>query len=152
MDPGVVAALAGTATATIALCAAVIVVWQVVEARRATFASAFKVAYDILQAEDLRRDRRVVSAVLKSKDLASWTHEEIAHAERVCQSYDAIGIMCRHGYLPTKVIADSWGDSLRTTWCVVRPLVERYRIDRNAPEFWDDYQWLAKEAMKLHGE
>ncbi|MCX0273308.1 hypothetical protein NLM24_21935 [Nocardia zapadnayensis] len=46
-------------------------------------------------------------------------------------------------------MADSWGDSLRTCWNVVQPLVEKYRADRSAPELWDDFQWPARRAVEI---
>ena len=144
-----VGALANIVTMLIAFSTASIVVRQVTEARRSTHASSFKVAYDILQDESVRRARRTVMAVLRAKEFETWTAEEIEAAELVCQSYDSIAIMCRQEYLPTSVIADSWGDSLRKTWKVLRPLVKKYRTDRNSPEYWNDYQWLARKAQLL---
>ena len=54
--------------------------------------------------------------------------------------------MCKHGMMPTDVLADGWGDSLRRSWDILRPLVLRYRSDRDAPELWDDFEWLAGVA------
>lgn len=149
MDSSAVAAAAGVATALIALVAAVLVVWQVVEMRKTTYASAFKAVYDMLQDESLRQDRRFVMRHLRVREFASWSDEDIQRAERVCHSYDCVGIMCRSGFIPPDVVADSWGDSLRTCWNVLRPLVEKYRVDRNAPELWDDFQWLARRAVEI---
>ncbi|CCF66163.1 protein of unknown function [Nocardia cyriacigeorgica GUH-2] len=139
------------ATALIALVAASLVVWQVTEMRKTTNASAFKAVYDMLQDERIRQDRRLVMRELRFRELGAWTEEEILRAERVCHSYDCVAIMCRNGYIPTVVVADSWGDSLRTCWSVLRPLVEKYRADRGAPELWDDFAWLAGRATELHG-
>ncbi|ONM50031.1 DUF4760 domain-containing protein [Nocardia donostiensis] len=149
MDSSAIAAAAGVATALIALVAASLVVWQVIEMRKATYATAFKSVYDMLQNEKLRQDRRFVMRELKGRDFDAWTESEILRAERVCHSYDCVGIMCRNGFIPTEVVADSWGDSLRTSWDVLQPLIERYRAERGAPELWDDYQWLAARAAIL---
>ncbi|BDT89870.1 hypothetical protein GV791_01615 [Nocardia cyriacigeorgica] len=151
MDSSAIAAAAGVATALIALVAASLVVWQVTEMRKTTNASAFKAVYDMLQDERIRQDRRLVMRELRFRELGAWTEEEILRAERVCHSYDCVAIMCRNGYIPTVVVADSWGDSLRTCWSVLRPLVEKYRADRGAPELWDDFAWLAGRATELHG-
>ena len=48
--------------------------------------------------------------------------------------------------IPAKVVADSWGDSLRKTWGILAPLVTYYRLQRNSGEYWDDYEWLAGQA------
>ncbi|WP_198165356.1 hypothetical protein [Nocardia fusca] len=109
MDSSAVAAAAGVATALIALVATVLVVWQVVEMRKTTYASAFKAVYDMLQDESLCQDCRFVMRHLRIREFASWSDEDIQRAERVCHSYDCVGIMCRRGFIPTDVVADSWG-------------------------------------------
>ncbi|MGW6421368.1 DUF4760 domain-containing protein [Nocardia sp. NPDC055053] len=152
MDSAVIAAAASVSTAVIALVAAGLVVWQVTEMRRATYASAFKVVHDLLQAEELRQDRRFVMTQLRARPLATWTEAEIVRAERVCASYDSVGVMCRMRFIPIDVVADPWCDSIRTSWSVLRPLIEKYRSERGAPEFWCDYQRLAGRANELHGQ
>lgn len=152
MDSAAVAAAAGVATAVIALVAAFLVVWQVVEMRRASYATAFKAVYDLLQRQELRQERRFVFRELRDRPFDTWTTEEIIRAEQVCESYDSVGIMCRMGFIPVHVVADSWGDSVRTSWTILRPLVEKYRSERGAPELWDDFQWLAGRANELHGQ
>ncbi|WP_459546674.1 DUF4760 domain-containing protein [Nocardia sp. X0981] len=74
----------------------------------------------------------------------------IQRAEKVCHSYYCVGIMCRNGFIPTNVVADSWGDSLRTCWNGLQPLVEKYRSERNPPQLWDEFPWLAERAVELH--
>ncbi|NUP25223.1 MAG: hypothetical protein HOQ44_00750 [Nocardia sp.] len=149
MDSSAIGAVSGVATASIALVAAALVVWQVFEMRKTSYASAFKAVYDILQSESLRQDRRLVMRELRTRDHTAWSDEEIQRAERVCHSYDCVGIMCRSGFIPADVVADSWGDSLRTCWNVLEPLIGKYRGDRNAPELWDDFEWLARRAVEL---
>ncbi len=71
------------------------------------------------------------------------------------QNYDCVGIMCRQGFIPVAVVADSWGDSFRRTWAILAPLAASYRVTRNSKESWDDYEWLAAQAegfrQKIHG-
>ena len=119
---------------------------QIREMRLTTYAGAFKATYDLLQADDVREARRVVLESLTNKAVEPWTVEERKAAEIVCSSYDAVGIMARNGMVPVEVVADSWGDSLRRTWKILSPLVALYRAQRNASEFWNEYEWLAKQA------
>lgn len=152
MSSTAISAAAAVGTAVIALVAAALVVWQVTEMRRATYASAFKAVHDLLQTEELRKDRRFVMADLSGRPVETWTEAEIVRAERVCASYDSVGVMCRMRFIPVDVVADSWCNSIRTSWGVLRPLVEKYRADREAPEFWRDFQRLAGRANELHGQ
>jgi hypothetical protein len=75
--------------------------------------------------------------------MTDWSEEEINHGERVCASFDSVAIMCRHRMLAPAVLADSWGDSIYQCWSVLAPLANRYRAARDAPELWDDFEWLA---------
>ncbi|MBL7775150.1 MAG: hypothetical protein JNK89_04060 [Saprospiraceae bacterium] len=121
---------------------------QVVEMKKATYATAFNIALDNLQSDDKREARKIVLTQLKHKKFSDWTDAEKLAAEKVGQSYDVVGIMVRNKMLPVRIIADSWGDSLRRTWKIIAPMVDRYREERGSSEFWDDYEWLAKKAER----
>lgn len=114
--------------------------------RRTMHAQAFKTAADILQPEAVRSARRLVLSKLHGTLLEDWSAEERQAAEIVCHTYDSVGIMVQHGMLPVDYIVDSWGDSIRRTWDIVQPLVVEYRIARESPEIWDDYEYLSREA------
>ena len=100
---------------------------------------------DRLQDEQIRAARGRVFE-LQGKPLEQWTPDDIAMAERVCYSYDVAGIMVRYKVLPKQLIVDNWEASLRTLWTICRPLAEKYRNERDAPNFWDNFEWLASEA------
>jgi len=126
-----------------------LILWiQISETRRATYTTAFKAVYDMLQDEAKREDRGFVLGDLANKPFNTWTPTEKQRAEKVCHNYDAVGIICRNRLLPTHLVADSWGDSLRRCWTILSPLVTEYRTTRNSREFWDDFEWLAREAEK----
>lgn len=138
-------AIASALSSLIVAVSIVILFRQVREAQKAMYAQTFFEASARLQDEKLRDDRGFVFLV-KGKPLEQWTAQEVASAERVCHNYDTVGIMVRKEMLPKEIIIDSWGDSLRRLWPIVWPLVEKYRRERQAPEFWDDFGWLANEA------
>ncbi len=118
----------------------------------AVHAQAHKAAVDILQQEDIREARRYVLTRITDPGCAPGNHDERKAAEKVCHTYDSVGQMVKYGMLPLSFIVDNWGDSLRRTWRILKPLVNRYRCERNAPEFWDDYEYLAVEAFRRSGE
>lgn len=117
--------------------------------RRTIYAHGFKAAMDVLQDDPVRAARGFVLEHLKGTDYRMWDDTSRRHAERVCQTYDSVGIMVKNGMIPVEYIADSWGDSLRRTWAILRPLVEDYRRKRNSGEYWDDYEYLAREAERF---
>ncbi len=130
--------------------ALIFAIYQIIEMKRATYATSFDIIMNILQTKERREERRIVMEVLKEKEIKNWTPEERIAAENVCQSYDTAGIMIKNRMLPVDIIADSWGNSIRTTWKILKPLVLEYREKRNSLEFWDDFEWLANKAGNFH--
>jgi len=109
-------------------------------------ATAFSKAVEIIQAEPVRDDRRSIFEI-QDKSYGDWTKEEKETGERVCHTYDQVGIMIRAGMFPKILIVDSWGYSLRRIWPILKPLVYDYRLKKDSNEFWDDFEWLAGEAI-----
>jgi hypothetical protein len=138
----------GTVVTSVVIAVSVgFLLWQVRELRRATYAQVFANVVRVLQEEEVRKARRILFG-LKGRPLEKWTEEERLTAERVCQSYDSVGIMVRIGLLPKAIVTRNWGDSLVRSWDAARPLVSYYRVERPDPELWDDFEWLAKEASQ----
>lgn len=127
----------------------IFIIRQLRETRYTTHAQAYSAAVEILQEEKVRQARKVVFS-LKEKPLAKWTKNEIEAAENVCHTYDVVGQMTRHNLLPKEIIIDSWGPSLRKSWTILSQLVNKYRNDFSATEYWDDYEWLVIEAVKFN--
>ncbi len=143
-----IGAVATGITGLIILVSVIVLSIQLSHQKKAMWSQTFLGLVDRLQDEELRKDRGIVFEAAE-KQVDEWTDEEVAAAERVCYNYDLVGIMVRHKLLPTETIVDSWEDSLRRLWPICEPLVYKYRIIRGAPEFWDDFQWLAEEARKF---
>jgi hypothetical protein len=119
------------------------------EMRLATYAGAYKAIVEILQAEDVLSAREYVFNKLPDKSFKSWNKKDRREAEKVCRSYDAVGQMVRHEFLPKEYVVDSWGNSLRRSWPILSPLVLACREEWNYAEVWDDFDWLANEAYPL---
>lgn len=145
---GAVASLIAAVLVPISLC----FLWrQIREMRNATYAQAFAVALGLIQNEEIRAARSVLFS-LSGKPLDEWTEEEKQQAERVCQGYDAVGIMVNNGMLPKSIMTKNWKTSLERSWEAAAPLVQQRRTNQSAPELWDDFESLAKQAPneKVH--
>jgi hypothetical protein len=125
------------------------IIRQLRETRYTTHAQAYSAAVEILQEEKVRQARKIIFTLME-KPLAKWTKQEIEAAEKVCHTYDVVGQMTRHHLLPKEIIIDSWGSSLRNSWLILSQLVNKYRNDFGATEYWDDYEWLVIEAVKFN--
>ena len=148
MDWTAFGAVATACTGLFVLISVLILAWQIRELRRSASAQAYTTVIARLQGEDTRMARATLFG-LAGKDIAEWMKDELKAAEKVCQSYDSIAIMVRNRWLPKHVLLSNWRDSLARSWKAAMPLVEKYRTERNAPETWDDFQWLAVQAQKL---
>lgn len=133
----------------ILLVTAVILLRQLDEIKKATYANVYKMIGDILQAEDVRDARRFVFVTLENKPFESWTEKERRTAEKVCHTYDLVGQLARNNIFPKKFVVDNWGNSLRKSWRILSPLVLSYRVQGNSMEVWDDFEWLANEAKSF---
>lgn len=74
----------------------------------------------------------------EGKRLTEWSDADLAQAEIVCHTQDAIGQMVRSKLLHKDVIVDSWGPSINGTRPITTPLVNWYREEWDAPETWAD--------------
>jgi hypothetical protein len=124
---------------------------EIQEMRSATFANTYKAAIDILQPEHVRAARRFVFRELAPRPFCDWSEVDKQEAEKVCHTYDTVGMMIRYGVLPKEFVVDNWGDSLRNSWRILAPLVASLRTQRNYAELWDDFEWLASEARSHRG-
>jgi hypothetical protein len=116
------------------------------EMRKATYATAFKTVYDILQVDEIRAARGTVLRELGKKPFEAWTETERQTAEKVGSSFDTVGIMVSQNYVPENLVLDHWGTKLRQTWPILEPLIKFRREREDSPELWDDYERLALKA------
>jgi hypothetical protein len=140
-----VGAVATAITGFVILLSVIALARQIRELRRATHAQAYATAVRWLQSEKTRTARRTLFS-LKEKILAQWTDEERSACERVCQTYDLVAIMIRHGMLPKEILVENWGQSLVNSWRAARLFVVQLRNEYGSPHRWDDFEWLAGQA------
>jgi hypothetical protein len=117
--------------------------------RNTMFAQTFSVVFNILQDKETRGARRIILDQYPSHNFGEpggLTTEVRDAAEKVCTTYDSVGLLIRHGLIPAGHVAFPYGDSLRRCWRILRPLVERYRRDRGSPEIWTGFEELAASA------
>lgn len=115
------------------------------EMKTATYASVFKTTREMLQDDEIRKSRKYIFTEFNIHNL-----DDVAkgHADNVCTTYDATGQFIRYGLLPKEFIIDNWGYSIEKSWNILSEYVTQIRNERNATEIWDDFQWLAGEAIQ----
>jgi hypothetical protein len=113
-----------------------------------TTATAFSKALEILQNEEIRKDRKAIFA-LQNVPFEEWDESQKLAGERVIHTYDQVGIMIRAKMFNKQLIVDSWGNSLRMAKPLLMPLVLEYRSKWKSEEIWNEFEWLCNEAEKL---
>jgi len=133
-------------TAVIILISVLILAVQLREIQRATYAQSFFTASGRLQDEDLREERRRIYSLIDTP-YEKWTKEDKLKGERVCFNFDIVGLLIRKRMLPADMVVDNWNVSIRTFWPIIEPMVKEYRKEREAPEFWHDFEYLYYKAV-----
>lgn len=123
-----------------------LLIWQLKSYNRSRKLEGFAQVISWLQNEETRKARRRLFE-LKDTSLEGWTANDKLIVEKVCHTYDTVGIMVKEGIISTKIIA-SWKTSIQRSWEIAKLLVDKYRDDREQPDLWDNYRWLAEEGFE----
>jgi hypothetical protein len=119
---------------------------QVEVARQSTLAQNTLAVAQYLSQPEIRAGRRHVFRVLGDKPFSKWTDDDRIEAERVCSSYDVAGLIVRAEIASSRIIVENWGASLRRIYRITAPLIQEMRSLSGDPNYWDDFEWLAKQA------
>jgi len=118
-------------------------------------ADAYFKVIEALQSDQVIKAREEVFKLQTGdsvKKYSDWTDNDKKNAEELIRRYDSIGIMAFNEMLPYELIVDSWGSSLKRSWIIVKEHLNHLRNTRNAPELWDDYEWLVKKAYEYEDQ
>ncbi len=143
--------------------------WPSIWASISALASGFSVlyAYKATQLMSLDKDSRtlidLVSLVQEDKARTSRQvvfkkyendqvlHEDVhMHVEDMCWRYDVCGILTKGSPELRKKFISSWGYSISEGWKMVEKVVLSIRVTRKNPVLWDDFEELARDAIKHH--
>ncbi|MGI5499355.1 DUF4760 domain-containing protein [Lentzea sp. CA-135723] len=68
--------------------------------------------------------------------------------ERVCRTFDLVGIAGHNGMLPHNIIAAEWGNSIVRLHELCEPYLEEIRRVRG-PDFWNNFSQLYRESLRI---
>ena len=123
---------------------------QLEVAKQSTLAQNTLAVAQFLSQPEIRASRRHMFRNLAGKKLSDWSDEDRIEAERVCSSYDVTGLLVRAGIADRDIIIENWGASLRRLYLVALPLIGEMRKLSGDLNYWDDFEWLAKQVdLKL---
>lgn len=154
MSTGAVVAVAAGASAVAAIINLGIAATLARIARRNAIGSVFTWAADLLSNDDMVRTRREVFHELTAhRDRADGTYENMDAAlkekfEKVCRTYDLVGIAGHNKMLPHNIIAAEWGNSVIRLHELCDPYLKELRRDRG-PMFWNNFTQLYEESRRI---
>ena len=136
-------------TPLVILISAIIALWELREIKRSRQINAFLDVYNFLQNEDTRKARGILINLGKSrKKFNDWTPEEINEAEKVSQTYDAVGVMISNKFIAKKLIIKEWRNSIILCWEAAEPMIKKYQKMRGT-DFQDDFERLYHLTKKV---
>ena len=147
MDWNTISAISTAFMALVILITAIFAVLQLREISRSRKVTAFMNLSQFLQREEIREARRILIGT-SGKNFGDWSKEEIEAAEKACSTYDVAGIMVSKKLIERDLVVNEWRDSIIKCWEAAKPMIEEYRKKRGK-DFWDDFEKLYKEAMKI---
>ena len=149
MNWPVFTAVATAVTGFILLLTLGTIVWQICRQNRANLAQAYANLISWVQNEEIRIARsKLFDLGDKQKKIEHWEQDEILAVEKVCHTYDTVGIMWREKILPEKILV-GWGISIVRSWDIAKPLVIKYRKERPHPRLWENFENLADKMKEL---
>ena len=119
---------------------------QLEASKQSTLAQNTLAVVQFLSDPELRVTRGVVLQKLDGKPFQAWTEEERGKANRVCSSYDMVGMLARAGIVDSEIIVRNWGSSIRKAYAVTLPYISDLRDRVETPTYWDNFEWLAQAA------
>jgi len=122
------------------------ILWQIKSSGKTQELQGFVQVVDWLQKEDIRKARGKLYK-LESRDHLKWSLDDRLEVEKVCHNFEVVGDMLKKKLI-TKRIVDNWAFTIKRCWGIVKPMIERYREDREFPGLWENFQWLAEDKYK----
>ena len=122
---------------------------QLEEAKKATNAEYFFRATATIQDDEIREARAHLFKIVldEKKPLKEWTNSDKVMVEKVCQSYDLIGMMIKNGFVDENLILSSWHISIKKSWKCSQELVDRRR-EKDGQKFWNSFEWLHERSLE----
>jgi hypothetical protein len=67
-------------------------------------------------------------------------------------SLERIGVLCRRGLIDPELVYDSQYSTIIFIWEKFLPIIEEYRVRMNAPQIYEDPEYLYKEMIRIREE
>ena len=134
------------------ICTIILLVWamfvgrDIRESIKARHLDGMKYVRDLLATPEAVEKRRWVYQDLE-KAAKPLSTENLDRVRSICRDFEAIGLLCRKGLLPTDIIAETYSRNILEMWQRLKPSVDELR-QTNDPYYFLEFEWLANQATK----
>ena len=128
-----------------------VMIWQNVITRRASQSANVMELIKFLQDEDAHNARQMVYTILRDKPLAFILEDDSRKSAvtKVCTTYDIAGLLLRNDFAKKEIFLESWGPSIIDCYQILYEFI-LHRRGEIAHDFWCDFEWLYRQAVKHH--
>jgi hypothetical protein len=151
MNLETIMSIIGTVTIVVA---AGIAVWQIREDTRARSLEGF-----LALAEKMKKDKEARKCIYdglakihaltdKEKQKLLSDPKLVSEIEKVCVSFDQMGVLIEHRLLPEDVAFSMYFDVILRTWYLVEPYVQAERERRKSDAWMASFETLNKKCLK----
>jgi hypothetical protein len=152
MDWATLEAISTFLTALVAIWTVFYVVKQVREAKKARILEAYLMFEGRLVTEKAREDRKYLYEH-KFDNPPTITAEERKTIERVCSTFDILGVLVREGLMYRPLVFKPFYDVIIKCWLQSCDYIEYERSPaRKAETYMQDFEYLYKQAEKYREE
>ena len=118
--------------------------------RTSTYGTTYTWAANLLSSDKMVKHRRKVMQELPKflNNIEGMSADLRESFEKVCRTYDLVGIAGHNGMLPHQIIAREWGDSIIKTHEACDRFLQELRKERG-DMFWNNFTELYQEAKKV---
>ena len=68
----------------------------------------------------------------------------------VCSFFEGVGVLVYRNLIDPRLVDDLMSSYIFLTWEKIGPYIKEIRLRRNRPEFWDKFEYLYEEVMKIY--
>ena len=99
----------------------------------------------------------------EAADKRKWVHQELSKIPRplsgensgkvrsICRDFDHIGLLCRKGLLPKKIIIRTYNRNILEVWGQLKPIIDQFRKETQDKDYFAEFDWLADQAGEVKG-
>jgi uncharacterized protein DUF4760 len=141
------AANIGQFTQAIAAIILLFIATNIRESIRLRYLEGMKYTRDLIGTPEAADNRRWVHEAL-SRIPRPFSGENANKARGICRDFDHIGLLCRKGLLPKKVIIQTYSRNILEMWGQLKPVIDQFRKETQDEDYFAEFDWLAGQAGK----